>query len=195
MMSYTITVSPTPNPNALKFIINERVIQEGNITFRNPDEAKGVPLVQALFAMSHVEEIFLNDHYITVTQDGRADWNSLQDSIETIILENLPGHNPDIALKTGRATAASDGDMGPERRKIEELLDQNIRPYLRMDGGDVRVVSLNGKVLSISYQGACGGCPGAAFGTLKAIENVLRDQYDPDIVVELARGGGGGCCH
>ena len=55
-----------------------------------------------------------------------------------------------------------------------------------MDGGDVQVVNFADNVLSISYRGACGGCPGAAFGTLRAIENVLKDKYDPDIVVQLA---------
>ncbi len=197
-MSYTITVSATPNPNALKFIINEQVIQDGNLTFRNQDDADGIPLVQALFALSHIKEVFLNDNYITVTQDGGAEWDKLQDSIQTLILEKLPGHNPAITLRSGQKSAVPErGDIDPKRKRIEQLLDQYIRPYLQMDGGDVQVISLNGNVLGISYQGACGGCPGAAFGTLRAIENVLREQYDPDIIVELARsGGGGGCgCH
>lgn len=196
-MSYTITVSATPNPNALKFIINEQVILEGNVTFRNQDDAEGIPLVQALFALPRIREVFLNDNYITVTQDGGADWDELQDSIQTIIQENLPGHNPAITLPAGQKCAAAGCGTDPNRQKIEQLLDQHIRPFLQMDGGDVQVVSLNGNVLGISYQGACGGCPGAAFGTLRAIENVLREQYDPAIIVELARGGaGGGCgCH
>ena len=185
-MSYTITIQPTPNPNALKFIMNERVIKDGNMTFKNQNDAQDIPLVQALFALTHVREVFLNENYITVTQDGQADWDTLENSVQTAILENISGHNPVITrLTTGSAGAAAQ-DTDPKRQKIEDLLDQNIRPYLQMDGGDVQVVSFVDKTLSISYRGACGGCPGAAFGTLRAIENVLRDKYDPDIVVQLA---------
>ncbi|MFA5260875.1 MAG: NifU N-terminal domain-containing protein, partial [Candidatus Omnitrophota bacterium] len=39
-MPYTMTVQPTPNPNALKFVVNERIIKKGNITFKSQDEAQ-----------------------------------------------------------------------------------------------------------------------------------------------------------
>ena len=132
-MSYTITVQPTPNPNALKFIMNERVIKEGTITFKSGDEASDIPLVQALFALTHIHEIFLNENYITVTQDGQADWDELENSVQTVILENFPGHNPDITLKTSGTPGPAAQSTDPKRQKIEELLDQNIRP-LPADG-------------------------------------------------------------
>lgn len=191
-MPYTMTVQPTPNPNALKFVVNERIIKKGNITFKSQDEAQDVPLAQALFDLPHVQEVFFNENYVTVTQDGQIDWDALENSIQAVILENLPGHNPAIALKAGPRTAPSAENTDPKRQKLEELLDQNIRPYLQMDGGDVQVVNFTGNVVTISYRGACGGCPGAAFGTLRAIENVLREQFDPNIVVQLDRGG---CAH
>ena len=47
-------------------------------------------------------------------------------------------------------------------------------------------MSYDNKILKVFYQGACGSCPSASMGTMKAIENILKDQYDPEIVVELA---------
>jgi NFU1 iron-sulfur cluster scaffold homolog, mitochondrial len=70
--------------------------------------------------------------------------------------------------------------------KINEIIDKTIRPALQRDGGDLQVVGLDGKTLKIQYEGACGGCPHAAMGTLHAIQSVLRDEYDPEIVVEMA---------
>jgi NFU1 iron-sulfur cluster scaffold homolog, mitochondrial len=71
--------------------------------------------------------------------------------------------------------------------KINEIIEKSIRPALKRDGGDLQVVSFTGNTLKISYQGACGCCPHAAMGTLHAIQNVLREQYSKDIVVEMAR--------
>ena len=69
---------------------------------------------------------------------------------------------------------------------INKIIDEQIRPLLQRDGGDLDVVSYKNNVLKISYQGARGGCPHAAMGTLKYIENTLKDQFNPDIVVEMA---------
>ncbi|MBU0506349.1 MAG: NifU family protein [bacterium] len=70
-----------------------------------------------------------------------------------------------------------------EMAKIEAILDAKIRPMLKADGGNLEVISLEGKTLKMRYQGACCGCPHAATGTLMAIEGVLKDEYDPDITV------------
>jgi len=71
-----------------------------------------------------------------------------------------------------------------ELKKIDDILTRTIRSMLRADGGDLEVISFENNTLKIRYQGACGGCPHAATGTLMAIQNVLRRDYDPNIVVE-----------
>jgi Fe-S cluster biogenesis protein NfuA len=62
-------------------------------------------------------------------------------------------------------------------------LDEKIRPYLKSDGGDLDVVGLDGNVLSVHYQGACGSCPSSLSGTLFGIVQLVR-TIEPDIVVE-----------
>ena len=71
-----------------------------------------------------------------------------------------------------------------ELKKIEAVLEKSIRPHLKSHGGDLKLLSLAGNVLSVSYQGACGGCPHATMGTLMAIEDVLKKEYNPDIKVQ-----------
>ncbi|HBG61850.1 MAG: hypothetical protein A2306_12095 [Omnitrophica WOR_2 bacterium RIFOXYB2_FULL_38_16] len=70
--------------------------------------------------------------------------------------------------------------------KIKAIIDETIRPALKRDGGDLQVVSYKDNVLSIKYQGACGGCPHAAMGTLRFIEQTLKEKVNPDIVVKIA---------
>jgi Fe-S cluster biogenesis protein NfuA len=64
--------------------------------------------------------------------------------------------------------------------QINELLDQQIRPYLQGDGGDLKVLKLEGNTLTIHYQGACGSCPTSLAGTLSAVENLVR-TIEPDL--------------
>lgn len=66
---------------------------------------------------------------------------------------------------------------------IREKLDE-MRPYLQADGGDMEVVSIEGKTVSLRLTGACGGCPHATMTIKQGIERILREQVDPEIVVE-----------
>jgi Fe-S cluster biogenesis protein NfuA len=186
-MEYTISVQPTPNPNALKFVLNVPAKSRDSAAFKlsGPD-ASSVPLAAALLKLPSVTEVYFNGYFITVTQSGGADWDTLEADIQKAILANIDRHNPDFDLKTASSPSASLPKASGELGKIEDILDRTIRPALQRDGGDLQVLGLDGKVLTINYEGACGCCPHAAMGTLYAIQNILRDQYDPDIVVEMA---------
>jgi Fe-S cluster biogenesis protein NfuA len=84
------------------------------------------------------------------------------------------------------ATTTAIADLSPEDQQrldtISALLDAQIRPYLKSDGGDLQVVGLVGNQLSVHYQGACGSCPSSISGTLRGIENLVR-SIDPYIEV------------
>ena len=47
------------------------------------------------------------------------------------------------------------------KRKIEEVLDGKVRPYLSGHGGGVEVDSLEGGTLRVRLLGQCAGCPSA----------------------------------
>lgn len=71
-------------------------------------------------------------------------------------------------------------------RKIEQVLESDVRPMLNMDGGSAELVDLNGTVVKVRLVGMCSGCAGAA-GTLKhVIEKALQEKVDPSLTVEQA---------
>jgi len=71
-------------------------------------------------------------------------------------------------------------------KKINEVLDKQVRPFIAMDRGGVIVVDIqDGTKVYIKYQGACVGCPAATGSTLTAIEQALREFVHPDIEVLL----------
>ncbi len=181
-MEIKLMIQSTPNPNALKFVLNVPVKTEGKVTFKSAANAKNNPLAAALFTVPNVTEVYFFDNYITVTQDGNAEWDTIEEQIKKIILENAENHDPNFIVEEAQKPVAAPAT--PEIAKINEILDRTIRPALQMDGGDLQVMGFDGQVLSVNYQGACGSCPSSTMGTLKAIENILRDEFRPEIVVE-----------
>ena len=187
-MDIKLMIQSTPNPNALKFVLNVLVKTEGNVTYKSAAGCGHNPLAKTIFELDpHIKEVYFFDNYITVTQDGDADWDNLEGRIRTVVLEKIKDHDPNFKVEEPKKEiSAAAAPSSPEIDKINAILDQTIRPALQMDGGDLQVINYQGNVLSIFYQGACGSCPSSSMGTMKAIENILKDEFNPEIVVELA---------
>ena len=186
-MDIQLMIQSTPNPNALKFVLNIPVKSEGNYTYKNASECADNPLAYAIFGLNPaIREVYFFDNYITVTQDGSADWDEIETGIRAIILEKAKDHDANFKTPESQQAAPVVQQSSPELDKINAILDQTVRPALQMDGGDIQTVSYQNKQLQVFYQGACGSCPSATMGTLSAIENILRDQFDPQITVALA---------
>ena len=70
--------------------------------------------------------------------------------------------------------------------QISQILEEKIAPALAMDGGFCELVEIRDKVIFLRLGGACSGCPSSTV-TLKAgIERILRQEVDPEIIVEQA---------
>lgn len=67
------------------------------------------------------------------------------------------------------------------RAKLEEL-----RAVLQADGGDLEIVSIEGKKVRLALRGACGHCPHAAMTLRDGIQRALQAEIDPEIEVERA---------
>ena len=86
------------------------------------------------------------------------------------------------AAAVGGAIAAVTSD-DPRLLRINEILDEKVRPYLMSDGGYLEILSLKDHTLTIRYQGACGTCPSSLTGTLMAVEGMLKQEIDPELEV------------
>jgi Fe-S cluster biogenesis protein NfuA len=177
-------IEDTPNPNAKKFTLREPLTWGIARSYENAEQAKDDPLAAELFAIGNVTNVFYVDRWLTVTQDGGADWRVLS----RLVAEPIRAA-PSADAHSARVTAAAAPaltELPPEEQerldRINELLDERIRPYLQGDGGDLHVLGLEGDRLTVHYQGACGSCPSSISGTLAGIESLVR-QIEPDIEV------------
>lgn len=176
-------IQETPNPNAVKFILREPVSYGTSHSFKSAEDAADDQLAKSLFAVGNVESVFYMDKMITVEKSDEIEWDEILPALAVPIRETE-------GIKAGAAAAASVGGAiaaatsdDPRLLQINEILDERIRPYLAGDGGWLDVLSLDDKTLKIRYQGACGSCPSSLTGTLMAIENMIKDEVDPEIEV------------
>ena len=179
-----ITIQPTPNPNALKFILSQDVMNEGKISFKSPQDCREIPLAASLFDLRGVDQIHFFQNVITISKFSFEDWNSLEPAVQTCIENFIEDHNPNIKVIDPESERRA--NLTPEMQRIEDILDKRIRPGLQADGGDLAIKDFNDNVLIVKYQGACGTCPSSTTGTLEAIRSILRDEFNPDIEVYLA---------
>ena len=173
-----LNFEPTPNPNAMKFNVDGRLIEGGSRSFDTPSAAEGDHLAASLFQLERVTSVFYMPGFVTVNKLPDADWGSLAPAVARVIETAAPAEG------AGTGAAASTGDAMLDR--INQVIDQQIRPALAGDGGGLEIVSLEGKQLVIRYQGACGSCPSSIAGTLAAIQNLLQAEVDEGLTVSAA---------
>ena len=191
---HVLRVQPTPNPNAFQFVINAPIINSGTKTFSNADEAKGDSLAEALFQIYGVENIYLKESFVTITKSETVGWHTVFEKIGETIEEKI--HHYDALDKKKEASAKPETILDKFHKEdfqncnlkekmliIEAVLDQAIRPALANDGGGIDVLGIEGNVINVHYQGACGTCPSSTTGTLSYIETFLKDTLHRDLTV------------
>ena len=178
-------IEETPNPNAVKFILREAVSNGVARQYGSAELAENDPLAKSLFDVGHVVSVFYMDRMITVEKDDEGDWDELLPALAVPIraaeaVNSTPAAA--AAAAVGGAIAAVTSD-DPRLLKINEILDEKVRPALMGDGGYLEILGLRENTLSIRYQGACGSCPSSLTGTLMAIEGMLKQEVDPELEV------------
>ena len=66
---------------------------------------------------------------------------------------------------------------------VKKALEE-IRPFLKADGGDVEFVGIEGDVVKVKLQGACGGCPMASMTLKNGIERIIKERVPTVSAVE-----------
>lgn len=181
-------IQETPNPNAVKFILKEPVSHGTSHSFKDAEAAADNALAKAIFDVGEVVSVFYMDKMITVEKTDDIDWDEILPDLAVPIREAAA-----VASTNGTAKKAAAASVGgaigvaasddPKLAAINDLLDDRIRPYLAGDGGWLEIIDLDEETLRIRYEGACGSCPSSLTGTLMAIENMIREEIDPNLTV------------
>jgi Fe-S cluster biogenesis protein NfuA len=93
--------------------------------------------------------------------------------------EPLTGNSATASLDADGQTAAKPAAEQDDPRaltlaNVERALDE-VRPYLMADGGNVEVVEIDGPIVKVRLQGACGSCPSSTMTLKMGLERKLRE--------------------
>ena len=183
-----IYTEANPNPNSLKFVLNDMIVDEGNdYDFANEEAAANSPLAKNLFGFPGVERVFLMNNFVTITKRPDLEWIEIAPPIKQYIKEYFEAGKQALSSSTEREDAIKDSDSEPVK-KIKSLLDEYVRPSVEGDGGAITFKSLNEDgIVTVELRGSCSGCPSSTL-TLKAgIENLLTRSV-PEVKQVVAQG-------
>ena len=174
-----IYLESNPNPNSLKFVVNEMLVPEGlSFDFPTPESAKEAPLAQELFSYPFVSRVFYMSNFITVTKTEDVQWMEVQDTIKNHIKNFLESGQ---LILDNSSPAIEEHETSETIQKIKPILDEYIKPAVEQDGGAITFHSYKDKVLTVTLQGSCSGCPSSTI-TLKAgIENLFTKMMPNEV--------------
>ncbi len=179
-MPVTISAQITPNPNTLKFVVDRLLLDYGSVDFPTVEKAATSPLVSTLFALQGVVGVLVGTNFVSITKSNLVDWTTLAEPIISTLQGQIEdgGVLIDSSLLDSPQSSGSDTEI---EQKIKTILDNEIRPAVAMDGGDILFHSYKDGVVMLHLQGACSACPSSTLTLKMGIENRLREDI-PEIV-------------
>ena len=175
-----IYLESNPNPNSLKFVVNEMLVPEA-MSFDFPDLASASlsPLAQELFTYPFVERVFFASNFVTVTKKNDVEWLEVQNTIKSHIKKFLEDGR--FILEANDSASAPVEEETETIRKIKTILEEYIRPAVEQDGGAITYHSFSNGIVKVKLQGSCSGCP-SSMVTLKAgIENLFTRMMPGEV--------------
>ena len=170
-----IRTQPTPNPSFLQFFPGVSLLKEGTLDFSAPRQAQNYPLAVKLFQIEGVSRVFFSKDYVSIGKSSESDWGILKPLIfETLMIHLSSGEQLLIEVEPDEDTKILESDS-KDLALIKEIIEFRIRPFVRDDGGDVKLVKFEedtGKVL-VEMKGSCSGCPSSSVTLKNGIEKML----------------------
>ncbi|MBI2712698.1 MAG: NifU family protein [Bdellovibrio sp.] len=169
-----VSLEFTPNPNTLKYSVNRELLSKGAISFLTKTDAQSrSPLAEKLFDVPGICGVMIGKNFVTVTKTEDGDWDVVHkktsSTIHDHLTESLPVVNASVESEEHKG-----GDSEIEN-KIRQILDQEIRPAVAMDGGDITFEKFEDGIVYLFLQGACSGCPSSTATLKMGIETRLRE--------------------
>jgi NifU-like protein len=114
-----------------------------------------------------------------------------KENIQAILKEILDKSSSSAGAITDLRKKSTPGSAKPipltniqRMQKIMSVLEEIIRPRLKQDGGDIELVDINGKIVTVALRGACSSCRASKLTVEGLVQDTLREQVETDLVVK-----------
>ena len=129
-----IDTVPTPNPDAIMLKVQETLVQSGTHEFTQRDNTDDAPLAAKLLEIEGLELVLIAPRFVTLRKSTTAEWPDLIPDAKNAMRAFLS--SGEMAVLETESTI-DPSKVGEIERKIIQLLDDDIRPAVAMDGGDI----------------------------------------------------------
>jgi len=137
-------------------------------------DQSNIDLVNDLFLIKELELVYLDKNFISIKKNKDSSW----DDIVQGILEAL---NKRISENFNALSFEEESEFTDDiSKRIEEVLNDKIRPAVAMDGGDIRLKSFKDGVAEVMLKGACAGCPSSTVTLKHGVERMIK-HYVPEV--------------
>jgi len=164
-----------------KFLVSEPVHAGGVRRFASPEEAKGSPLVEAIFAIpgADVAEVIVSGGLVTVAKRSPTPWQVVGKAVGQAIRAALASGRPAVAAKL--ATSGGGGaDDDALYERVADLFEHQVNPMVARHGGRVELIDVQDAVVILRLGGGCQGC-GMADVTLRQGIEAMLHEHVPDV--------------
>jgi Fe-S cluster biogenesis protein NfuA len=182
-LGFRLHAERTPNPDCIKWVLGEPLVADGmTAQFSEPPSAGVSPLAAQLFEIDGIVGVFLAASFLTVTKRPEVEWTDIAQSIVDAIKACASSGGSALGPDFVPPDPSADGGVVA---KIRRVLDEEIRPAVAMDGGDIVFAAFRDGLVEVYMQGACSGCPSSTATLKHGIEARLRDEI-PEVVGVVA---------
>ena len=171
----------TPNPDSLKYVLNRNLLVKGSKNYTNAESAKNESaLATALFEIENVSGIMLGTNFVTVTISNQDHLSQTNEILLSSIKDFF--ESDQLAIEPSATHVNSDfRSLSDIEKKIIKILDEEVRPAVAMDGGDITFEKFEDGIVFLKMQGACSGCPSSLMTLKMGVETRLKEAV-PEIL-------------
>lgn len=195
---FTIYAESTPNPNTMKFVANRILLNQGLVEYTSVDDAKGSPLALALFRFPFVIGVFIQNNFITVQKNDMVSWQDVVLELREFVRDYLNDGGtivtemPEMSEVSVEQATMMAGHSEPASELEEQIiatLEEEIRPAVAQDGGNITFKGMDDGVVSVVLRGACSGCPSSTITLKNGIETLLKTRFPGSVREVVAING------
>jgi len=184
MSDVYVSLEFTPNPNTLKYSVNRQLLAAGAANFTKKEDADAQsPLAAKLFGVAGISGVMIGKNFVTITKTEEGDWDVVHKNASSLIETHL-SEDGVVVHESALKTPAHKGGSTETENRIREILDNEIRPAVAMDGGDITFEKYEDGIVYLFMQGSCAGCPSSTATLKVGIETRLKEAIPEIIAVE-----------
>ncbi len=153
----------------MKFIFPEMISQE-SAEFLNAQQTHRSPLASKIFGFPWVAGVFIGSHFVTITKQDWVEWDILAEPLSHLLEEHFLNQEPILLPEISE----SQNNDSPTVQLIKQIFNEEIRPAVARDGGDITFHKYENEIVYVHLQGSCSGCPSSLMTLKEGVEARLK---------------------